>query len=104
MLVVTTDGAYLCGDLMERQGQNGSMKSNAIREIYLAGEFHAVLDGRIWFECFSFDMIEKIRAATEKLVVRKLPSLSVGGRALGTRSLDEYEERELLQNRRYVRD
>lgn len=40
------------------------MKLNAIREIYLAGEFHTVFDGRIRFECFPFNFIEEIRTAT----------------------------------------
>lgn len=91
ILVVTADGVYLCGDLMERQGQNGSMKSNAIKEIYLAGEFHTVLDVRILFLCFSFNTIEKIRAATDKRIVGKLPNLSAGGGALTTRGLTDSE-------------
>lgn len=46
-------------------------------EAYLAGEFDTMLDGRIRLQCLALDFIEEVRATTQKLVMRKLPSLCV---------------------------
>lgn len=53
---------------------------------YFAGELDAVLDGRVGFERLTFDFLQQVRSPPEEFVVRKLPGLDVGGRALGTGS------------------